>query len=341
MDQFEVTCKDLESNPKTWLVTGAAGFIGSNLCEYLLNLNQKVVGLDNFSTGFKHNISDIEKCVGDKAKNFKFIEGDFTNYEVAKNAAQNADIILHQGALGSVPRSIENPINSNSSNTDGTLNIFWAAKECGVKRVVYASSSSVYGDNEDLPKVEELVGNPLSPYAVTKKTNELYARVFSEQYDMDLIGLRYFNVFGKRQNPKGAYAAVIPRWTMAMVKGDKVQIFGDGKTSRDFTYIQNVLEVNILAGTCQKEIPKGLILNAALNSATSLTELFELLRSRLEKDFTHLKGFGVEYTDFRAGDIRHSNADISKAKELLGYNPKYNIEQGLDLALSWYIKNLL
>lgn len=344
MSKYEERCEELKTNPKTWLITGVAGFIGSNLLEKLLRLNQKVIGLDNFSTGYKENLDDVKNALeSDGVKtwsNFRMIEGDIRSLDTCKEAISGCDYVLHQGALGSVPRSINDPIASNESNVVGTLNIFWAAKEMNVKRVVYASSSSVYGDNEDLPKVEEIVGHPLSPYAVTKKVTELYGKVFSEQYDLDLIGIRYFNVFGPRQNPNGPYAAVIPKWTLALIKNDDVQIYGDGKTSRDFTYIENVIQMNILSAVTE-DLPKGIVFNGALNSTTSLTDLYGMIRDEVAK--THLSASGKQpsYTDFRAGDIRHSNANIEKATKLLGYEPTHNILEGMPLAINWYKENLL
>lgn len=330
--------KNLRENPKTWLLTGVAGFIGSNILERLLNLGQKVIGLDNFATGFQKNLTEVEKIVGpEKWKLFQFQEGSIEDYELCSRLMANADIILHQAALGSVPRSINDPITSNKINTDGTLNIFEAARRNGCKRVVYASSSSVYGDHPDLPKFEEKTGNPLSPYAVTKKTNELYAAVFSSQFNMTMVGLRYFNVFGPRQSPEGPYAAVIPLWFKALLKDEDVKIFGDGKTSRDFTFVQNIVDLNILAGV--QDLKQGhYVFNGACGANISLNELFGEIKKLAVGDAADKKPI---YKDFRAGDIRHSHADIKKAKEILGYKVKFEFAPGLELATSWYKEHLL
>lgn len=339
--KFDEVKLQLTKQPKRWLVTGVAGFIGSNLLEALLKLDQEVVGLDNLSTGYLENLDDVRDQVTEQQwERFNFIKGDIVNISDVQQAMKDCHYVLHQGALGSVPRSINDPINSNDSNVNGTLNIFWSAKQLGVERVVYASSSSVYGDNEDLPKVEENVGHPLSPYAVTKKVTELYGKVFSETYDLDLVGIRYFNVFGPRQNPNGPYAAVIPKWTLALLKDEQVQIYGDGETSRDFTYIENVIQMNILAATTSG-LPRGIVFNGALNSTTSLKSLYALIRDELAKTKPDVAGKEVEFVDFRPGDIRHSNADITKAKELLGYEPTHVIEEGIPTAITWYLKNLV
>jgi UDP-N-acetylglucosamine 4-epimerase len=341
MKNLSILKEELKLNPKTWLVTGCAGFIGSNLLEFLLSSEQKVVGLDNFATGFQKNLDQVEAIVGPKLwKNFNFIEGDLRDLETCMIACENVDYILHQGALGSVPRSVKDPKTSNDVNIGGTLNIFVAGRDQKVKRIIFASSSSVYGDNEILPKVEENVGNPLSPYAVTKKVKELYARVFSEQYGIEILAIRYFNVFGPRQNPEGAYAAVIPKWVKALIKNEEVVIFGDGETSRDFTYIENVIALNVLTATHNKPIEPGTIINGALGDTTTLNDLLEVLRSNLVKDYPHLIDFKPRYESFRAGDIRHSMANMNKAQLLFGYSPLVRIHEGVEKALNWYSDNI-
>ena len=342
MNAFEKLLKTLKTKQYTWLVTGNAGFIGSNLTEFLLNHNQKVVGLDNFSTGYKANIDDVLSQVGEEhAQNFTFIEGDIADIDVCTQACKGVNIVLHQAALGSVPRSIADPITSNRSNITGFLNMLTAAKDAGIKRFVYASSSSVYGDSKELPKVEERTGSLLSPYAAMKMTNELYAGVFQKTYGMETLGLRYFNVFGRRQDPDGAYAAVIPKWVGALLEGEEVYINGDGETSRDFTYIDNVIQMNLLAGTTENPEAFGEAFNVAVGGRNTLNELYALIKdqlniqnpkSKIEKD--------PIYRDFRMGDIRHSNADISKAKRTVGYAPTHDIYQGMEEAIEWYIKVL-
>lgn len=341
MKGWEKTEEYLKDNQHIWLITGVAGFIGCNLLEKLLLLNQKVVGLDNFATGRQANLDDVKKNVGLLWANFNFIEGDLRNIEDVQKACEGAEYILHQGALGSVPRSINNPQLSNEVNVGGTLNVFWAGHENKVKRIVFASSSSVYGDNEDLPKLENNVGHPLSPYAVTKKAKELYARVFAETYDLDIVGLRYFNVFGPRQNTEGPYAAVIPKWTKALLEGENVEIYGDGETSRDFTYIENVLRINILAALSEKDWGPGEIFNSALNDTTSLTNLYYAIRDSLAKIKPEVAEVEPDYQGFRPGDIRHSQANVDKAREKFGYEPAINIQEGLDMAMKWYCENLI
>jgi len=339
--QFEKTVEDLQENPKTWLVTGCAGFIGSNLTEFLLQHNQKVVGLDNFSTGYQHNLDDVKANVSESQwNNFSFTEGDIKEYDICESLTKGVDIILHQAALGSVPRSIDDPVTSNLSNVTGFLNMLTAAKNNGVKRFVYASSSSVYGDSKELPKVEERTGNLLSPYAVTKYTNELYAGVFHKVYGFESIGLRYFNVFGKRQDPEGAYAAVIPKWLGALIKGDDVYINGDGETSRDFTYIANVIQSNVLAGTTTNEDAFGEVFNAGIGGRLTLNELYHSICKELEENLEEFTSKKPIYRDFRAGDIRHSNANIDKLKQITGYEPTHDIDRGLQESIKWYIDNL-
>jgi UDP-N-acetylglucosamine 4-epimerase len=326
---------------KQWLVTGVAGFIGSNLLQALLRSGQRVRGLDNFSTGSSRNLRDVHEKVGaERWQNFRMIEADICDWGACVDACTQVDYVLHQAALGSVPRSISNPIATNQSNVDGFVNMLCAAKEAGVKRFVFASSSSVYGDSPILPKVEEQIGNGLSPYAVSKRANELYAEVFSRCYGMQTIGLRYFNVFGPRQDPDGPYAAVIPKWIAAMMHNEPVHINGDGETSRDFCYVANAVQANLLAATTENIEAINQVYNAAVGERTTLNQLFCELRDRLLPQFPHLTQFKPLYREFRAGDVRHSHADISKARKLLGYEPTHRIDNGLDEALQWYVVNL-
>ena len=343
MSRYDELKAVLREKQYTWLITGVAGFIGSNLLETLLKLNQRVVGLDNLSTGHSSNIDQVLQSLGmeDSVELFSFIEGDITDIEICRSACEGVDFVLHQAALGSVPRSIEDPIRTNAANIDGFLNMLVAAKEAGVKRFVYAASSSTYGDHPDLPKVEGKIGNPLSPYAVTKVVNELYADVFNRVYGFKCIGLRYFNIFGRRQDPNGAYAAVIPKWVGSLLKGEEIFINGDGETSRDFCYIDNAVQMNILAAMTDDEAATGQVYNVALNDRTSLTRLFNMIQERLIKQVEGLTSVSPTYRDFRAGDVKHSQADISKAVNLLGYAPSHKIEGGLDEALEWYLENLL
>ncbi|UTJ05786.1 SDR family oxidoreductase [Arcobacter roscoffensis] len=339
--RYEKIKEELLNNPKRWLITGCAGFIGSNLLETLLKLNQKVIGLDNFSTGHQHNLDDVKNCVSNEQwKNFSFIKGDISDYDTCDIACKNVDIILNQAALGSVPRSIDNPVISNNSNVTGFLNILTAAKENGVKRFVYASSSSVYGDSVELPKVEERTGSLLSPYAVTKYVNELYMGVFYKCYGFESIGLRYFNVFGRRQDPNGAYAAVMPKWISSILNGENVYINGDGETSRDFTYIDNVIQANILAGTTTNKEAFAQAFNTAAGGRETLNNLYNAITNGIKEKLPELEVKEAVYRDFRAGDIRHSNANINKAKELLGYEPTHTLETGLQESIAWYIENL-
>lgn len=337
MTKFEQVQQQLLDTPKTWLITGVAGFIGSNLLEQLLKLNQKVVGLDNFATGHQHNFDEVQRLVSESQwANFSFIEGDIRNSETCKNAVQGVDFILHQAALGSVPRSINDPLTTNATNIDGFLNMLDAAKNANVKSFTYAASSSTYGDHPGLPKVEDRIGNPLSPYAVTKYVNELYASVYARTYGFKCIGLRYFNVFGQRQDPQGAYAAVIPKWTAAMIANEEIFINGDGETSRDFCFIENTVQMNILAATASDEA-KDEVYNVAVGDRTTLNTLFDSLRATLgENSVVYTQE--PTYRDFRAGDVKHSQADISKAKKNLGYQPQFNIQQGIQKAMPWYIK---
>lgn len=330
----------LIASPKTWLVTGVAGFIGSNLLEALLNLNQRVVGLDNFSTGQQRNLDEVKALVSpEQWAKFQFIEGDIRRLGDCHQASQGVDYILHQAALGSVPRSIEDPITTNANNIDGFLNMLVASRDAQVKRFVYAASSSTYGDHPALPKVEGNIGRPLSPYAVTKLVNELYADVFARTYGFKTIGLRYFNIFGKRQYPNGAYAAVIPKWAAALIRGDDVFINGDGETSRDFCFIDNAVQANLLAATTQNPAAVNQVYNVALGERTSLNELYELIAASLA-EHCQLPAANLIHRDFRAGDVRHSLADISKAQTLLGYVPAIRIGAGITAAMPWYVSKV-
>jgi len=345
MTKYEQLQEHLKDNQSTWLVTGVAGFIGSNLLEKLLILNQKVVGLDNFDTGHQHNIDqaiqDANNATGKElSDNFTFINGDIREIEDCKQACDGVNYVLHQAALGSVPRSIEDPINTNRANIDGFLNMLVASKDANVKRFVYAASSSTYGDHPDLPKVEDKIGNPLSPYAVTKVVNELYANVFAKTYGFKTIGLRYFNIFGKRQDPDGAYAAVIPKWVAAILNKDDVYINGDGETSRDFCYIDNTVQMNLLAATTDNDEATDQVYNVALNDRTNLNKLYHLIEERLIQRTQGLVKKEPIYRDFRAGDVRHSQANIDKAQTLLDYQPKYMISEGMNEAMDWYVDSL-
>ncbi len=334
---YDILKSSLLQEPRTWLITGVAGFIGSNLLEALLKLDQKVIGLDNFLTGNKSNLEEVRSLVSSNQwNNFVFTEGDIRDQQTCKLVCQRVDYVLHQAALGSVPRSIENPIATNENNLVGFLNMIVVARDAQVKRFVYATSSSVYGDHPELPKVEEKVGNPLSPYAVTKKMNEAYADVFARVYGFQSIGLRYFNVFGPRQDPNGPYAAVMPRWFAALNKGNKVSIYGDGETSRDFCYVENVVQANLLAACTDNQEAINQVYNVAYGERTTLNELFELIRSNVAKFSPNAAQAKPVYQDFRPGDIRHSLADISKAKTLLGYEPQYSVRSGLEKAGKWY-----
>ena len=331
--------QNLRAQPKTWLVTGVAGFIGSNLLEYLLRLNQRVVGLDNFNTGHQYNLDEVKQLVTrNQWDGFKFIKGDITNLEVCKSACSGVDYVLHQAALGSVPRSILDPIMVNNTNINGFLNMLIAARDAQVKSFTYAASSSTYGDHPGLPKVEEVIGTPLSPYAVTKYVNELYADVFAKNYGFNCIGLRYFNVFGKRQDPNGAYAAVIPKWTSAMIRGCEVSIYGDGETSRDFCFIDNAVQANLLAATADLNA-KNEVYNVALGDRTTLNDLYHALQAVLNENGQAYEKEPI-YCDFRSGDVRHSQADIGKATKMLGYQPDWRILDGLTKAMPWYIEHM-
>lgn len=330
----------LSTEPHTWLITGVAGFIGSNLLEALLKLNQRVVGLDNFATGHQHNLDEVQTLVTSAQwANFSFIQGDIREQTDCRKACVGVDYVLHQAALGSVPRSLEDPITTNSANITGFLNMLVAARDAKVKSFTYAASSSTYGDHPGLPKVEDAIGKPLSPYAVTKYVNELYADVFSRCYGFNTIGLRYFNVFGPRQDPDGAYAAVIPKWTAAMIIGSDVFINGDGESSRDFCFIENTIEANLLAATTQDSTARNQVYNVAFSDRTTLKTLFTELQNALSQNgITYLKD--PIHREFRAGDVRHSQADIKKAENLLGYSPLFDIKKGIIKSMPWYINFL-
>ncbi|RMG43021.1 MAG: SDR family oxidoreductase [Candidatus Dadabacteria bacterium] len=329
--------KSVKNAPERWLVSGVAGFIGSNILEALLENKQKVIGIDNFATGHRSNLEDVKNKVGDKAwANFDFIEGDICNQEICLEASKDVDVILHQAALGSVPRSIEDPLASNKANVEGTLNIFFAARQNKVSRVVYASSSSVYGDSEVLPKVENQTGLPLSPYAVTKAANELYGRVFADLYGMTLIGLRYFNVFGPRQDPEGPYAAVIPRWINLLLSGKECEIYGDGKTSRDFCFVENAVQANVLAAL-KNDLNQGhYVFNVACSKQTTLLELYAIIREAVSRYRTDIKGAEPLFCDFRRGDIRHSLASIDLISQILSYQPLSDLNSAIQKTVDWF-----
>ncbi|MDN5644315.1 MAG: NAD-dependent epimerase/dehydratase family protein [Acinetobacter sp.] len=339
MNQYQTVCEQLKYAPKTWLITGVAGFIGSNLLEMLLKLDQKVVGLDNFATGHQHNLDEVQANVTtEQWSNFDFIEGDIRQFADCQKACNGVDYVLHQAALGSVPRSIADPITTNDTNISGFLNMLTAARDASVSSFTYAASSSTYGDHPGLPKVEENIGKPLSPYAVTKYVNELYAEVFARSYGFKAIGLRYFNVFGQRQDPNGAYAAVIPKWTASMIAGDDVFINGDGETSRDFCFIENTVQANILAATAPEEA-KNQVYNVAVGDRTTLNDLYAAIQEALLENSINYEKPAV-YREFRAGDVRHSQASIAKIQQALGYMPEYPIAEGIQLAMRWYVNNL-
>ena len=345
MSKYVELQKYLKNNQRTWLITGVAGFIGSNLLEKLLILNQKVIGLDNFDTGYQHNIEqaikDANKATSkDLNSNFKFINGDIRVLRDCQQACHGVDYVLHQAALGSVPRSIEEPIKTNSTNISGFLNMLVASNDANIKRFVYAASSSTYGDHPSLPKIEDEIGNPLSPYAVTKLVNELYAGVFAKSYGFKTIGLRYFNIFGKRQDPNGAYAAVIPKWISDMLNKKDVFINGDGETSRDFCYVDNTVQANLLAATTDNDSAIDQVYNIALNDRTSLNTLYKMIQERLNQRSVSIEHKNPIYRDFRVGDVKHSQASINKAKKRLKYQPTHSISQGLDEAMDWYVESL-
>lgn len=340
MSAYATLLEEMENEPRTWLITGVAGFIGSNLLQTLLTHGQRVVGLDNFLTGHQHNLDMVQGLVSpEQWERFRFIRGDIRDAETCRHACAGVDHVLHEAALGSVPRSIDDPLLTNACNIDGFLNMLKAARDCGVKSFVYAASSSTYGDEPTLPKREDVIGKPLSPYAVTKYVNELYADVFARCYGFTTIGLRYFNVFGQRQDPCGAYAAVIPQWFAALLQGTRVHINGDGETSRDFCYIDNVVQANLLASLAQEKA-RNRVYNVAFGQRTTLNELFALIREEVVRHKPEAAAMEPAYRDFRAGDVRHSLADISRARTLLGYEPLYDVRRGLRLAGDWYAAHL-
>lgn len=353
MTRYEEVQEELRKSPKTWLVTGVAGFIGSHLLETLLKLDQRVVGLDNFATGYQRNLDEVQSLVTpEQWQRFSFTQGDIRKLEDCKQVCEGVDYVLHQAALGSVPRSLADPIATNETNISGFLNMLVAARDAKVKSFTYAASSSTYGDHPALPKIEENIGKPLSPYAVTKYVNELYADVFARSYGLNAIGLRYFNVFGPRQDPNGAYAAVIPKWTAALLKGESVHINGDGETSRDFTYVANAVQANLLAATVADsdiegeahQPPMNRVFNVAVGDRTTLNDLFRMLRDSLvwhvmpSEALQTISKAQPHYGDFRAGDVRHSQADVSKAQRRLGYAPTHYIAEGISSAMPWYLR---
>ena len=341
MTPYEIAKQKLMEAPLRWLVTGVAGFIGSNLLETLLRLDQEVIGLDNFSTGFRHNLDQVREAVTPRQwQRFTLMEGDIRDLETCVRACAGQHRVLHQAALGSVPRSVADPLTTHASNITGHLNMLVAARDTGVERMVYAASSSTYGDHPGLPKEEDTIGRPLSPYAVTKYVNELYADVFHRTYGLDTVGLRYFNVFGRRQDPHGAYAAVIPLWFAALIGNRTVYINGDGETSRDFCYIDNCVQANILAATVDRKAAMNQVYNVAFGARTTLNELFEHIRQRVGEKYPRARTVTPVFRDFRAGDVRHSLADITRASQLLGYAPEFSVARGLDQASQWYMAHL-
>jgi UDP-N-acetylglucosamine/UDP-N-acetylgalactosamine 4-epimerase len=337
MIAYEQVQEHLKTTPHTWLITGAAGFIGSNLLESLLGLNQKVIGVDNFSTGNRDNLVQVKDAVrAGQWKNFHFIEADIRSLDSCRQGCRTAQFVLHQAALGSVPRSIADPITTNDSNIRGFLNVLLAAREARVSRFVYAGSSATYGNHPGMPQVEGKIGDPLSPYGLSKYVDELYAGVFARCYGFDSIGLRYFNVFGPRQDPNGAYAAVIPKWITSMIRNEPVYINGDGETVRDFCYIDNVVQANLLAALVDDQAALNQVYNIAVGKGTTLNELFETIRSLLEPQFPYVRDIRPVYREFRAGDVRVSRADIGKAQGLLGYRPDWGLRQGLGCTVAWY-----
>lgn len=338
LSRYDEVCRDLEEAPRRWLVTGAAGFIGSALVEKLLRLDQQVVGIDNFVTGRRENLEDVRRVVGaDAARRFEFIEGDIRDLDACRRAMHEVDICLHQAALGSVPRSLEDPLSSHQTNVDGFIHVLLAAREASVQRFVYASSSSVYGDHPGLPKVEDAIGEPLSPYAATKRVDEIYAGVWQRAYGLELIGLRYFNVFGRRQDPNGQYAAVIPRWIARLAAGERCVIFGDGSQSRDFCYVENAVQANLLAAVTPDRSATGHIYNVGCGGRTTLLELHRLLRDQVALQRPVARGVEPEHAAPRAGDVPHSQASIEKAKKVLHYRPTHQIGEGLVETVGWFL----
>ena len=330
---------ELAARPRRWLVTGSAGFIGSHLVEALLRAGQEVVGLDNFATGFQRNLDEVRAAVGEQAwARHRFIEGDIVDPATCARACEGVDLVLHQAALGSVPRSLADPLRTHAVNATGFLNMLVGARDAGCARFVFAASSSTYGDHPGLPKVEERIGNPLSPYAVTKYLDELYAGVFTRSYGMQTVGLRYFNVFGPRQDPDGAYAAVIPNWASRIARGETCLINGDGETTRDFCFVANVVQANLRAALAPAEGPRHEIFNIAYGEQTTLNQLHGLLVDNLRERIPGLQAQAPQYREFRAGDVRHSLADVGKARRLLGYAPTHSVRQGLREAMGWYVR---
>lgn len=339
MKNYGQVCESMSHKPKVWLITGVAGFIGSNLLETLLKLNQHVIGLDNFATGYQHNLDEVKASVAEEQwARFKFINGDVRKLSDCQQACVGVDYVLHQAALGSVPRSLEDPISTSTTNIDGFLNMLVAARDAAVKNFVYAASSSTYGDSPGLPKIEEVIGKPLSPYAVTKYVNEIYADVFARNYGFNATGLRYFNVFGKRQDPNGAYAAVIPKWTASMIEGREVFINGDGESSRDFCFVDNAVQANILAASTENASARNQVYNVAFGGRTSLNLLFQILKKELAENAVNYT-LEPQYRGFRSGDVRHSQADIGKIEKYLGYKPYFDIHAGVKVVMPWYVKN--
>jgi UDP-N-acetylglucosamine 4-epimerase len=338
--RYDDLCEQLVNSPRRWLVTGVAGFIGSALLERLLDLGQSVVGVDNFLTGHKRNLEDVLAINPDERLQFRFIEGDLRDPAVAREACTDVDIVLHQAALGSVPRSIKDPLASHAHNVDAFLNLLWAAKEANVGRLVYASSSSVYGDHPGLPKHEDRIGKPLSPYAATKRIDEVYSQVFHDVYGQQLIGLRYFNVFGRRQDPDGPYAAVIPRWISSLVEGKPCVVFGDGSSSRDFCYVDNIVQANLLAATAPDPAVTGTVYNCGCNGRTDLKQLFAMIRDNLAKTFPEVATAEPVFEGPRTGDVAHSQAAIDKITAALGYVPSHLVEDGMAETVAWFAQRL-
>jgi len=338
--RYDDVCEELVNSPRRWLVTGVAGFIGSALLERLLDLGQSVVGVDNFLTGHKRNLEDVLAINPDERLQFRFLEGDLRDPEVAREACKEVDIVLHEAALGSVPRSINDPIASHAHNVDAFLNVLWAAKQAGVGRLVYASSSSVYGDHPGLPKHEDRIGKPLSPYAATKRTDEIYAQVFHDVYGQQVIGLRYFNVFGRRQDPDGPYAAVIPRWISALAGGKPCVIFGDGSASRDFCYVDNIVQANLLAATAPDPAVTGTVYNCGCNGRTDLKQLFAMIRDNLARERPEVAAAEPVFDGPRPGDVAHSQAAIDKISAALGYVPSHLVEDGMAETVAWFAHRL-
>ncbi len=341
MKSYEDVLEGIRSRPRTWLVTGAGGFIGSHLVESLLMLDQTVIGLDNFATGKRDNLEQVREAVGEaRSRRFRFIEGDIGSAKTCRKACQSVEVVLHQAALGSVVRSIEDPLASHATNVTGFVNMLAAARDAGVARFVYAGSSAAYGDHPRLPKLESHVGKPLSPYGLTKYVDELYADIFARCYGFPSIGLRYFNVFGPRQDPDGAYAAVIPKWIAAVIRNETVDINGDGTTTRDFCYVDNAVQANLLAATIDDPAAVNQVYNVALNEQTSLNELFTMIRELLAPRFPHARALRPVHRDFRQGDVRYSRADICKARRLLGYRPAWRVLPGLERTIEWQVARL-